>query len=194
MLGLAVIACTACESGVPLEKRAPAVATLVQPWGKVDLARTNSFLVPREARLTVVVIAEGHRPQETLVIQQLKAVLPQYFGPQDLAEEALLREEALQRADQGSADFLLMISLEQWPGGFVDPSASRCPPGREAQCNLASSQTGLKINMQVHDRVNRRMVDLVSARGVLGIQTWFTEDLSPLINDILTRMMGSLAP
>lgn len=188
------MACVACESGVPLEKRAPAVANLILPWGKVVLSRTNAFLLPRESRLTAIVLAEGHKPQEVQLIQQLKKVLPQKFGPQDVVEEALMMQEAMPRAYEGRSNFLLTFSIEQWPGGFEDPDASACPASREEECDTDSSDPGLKINLQVHDVVNGRVVDLITARGVLGMQTWFTEDKSPLINDMLTRMMDSLAP
>lgn len=189
-----IVACAACEGAVPLGKRAPAVASVLQPWGKSEVLRTNGFVLPREARLTVVVIAEGHAPQEIQVLDQLKLQLPQNFGPQDLSKEALLADEAFIRAGEQRSDFLLSFRIERWPGGFVDPAATACPEKRAEECDLSSIDPDLKLTLQVYDVVNDRIVDLMSVTSSLGIQHWLVKDISPLINDTLSRMLQSLVP
>jgi len=125
------LTCVACQGAVSLEQRSPAAATIVQPWGKTELQRRSTFVLPREARLTVAVLAESHAPQELQVLGYLRGLLPLHFGPQDLADEPLMQEEAMQLARQQEADFLLTFRLLRWPGGFVDSAASQCPERRD---------------------------------------------------------------
>ena len=191
---LAALICVACQGAVPLEQRSPAAAALVQPWGKTTLERRSSYVLPGDARLTVAVLADGHNPQEQQVIAYLRGQLPQYFGPQDLAAEPLLFNEALQRAQEAEADFLLTLRVLRWPGGFVDRAASQCPERRADDCKLSSIDPDMQLTLQVYDVVNGRVVDVVSAHASLGIQSWIVEDVSPLVNDTLARMLDSLAP
>lgn len=193
LAGIAVL-CAACESAVPLEKRSPATAALVQPWGKTDIHRTNAFLLPRESRVSVAVIAQGHGPQEKQVLTHLRSLVPQYFGPQDLADEALLTNEAIERAQEARADFLLTFTLQRWPRGFVDPAAVRCPERREDECNKSSIDPDLQIALQVYDVVNDRVIELMVARASLGVQSWLEKDISPLLDDTLGRMFTTLVP
>lgn len=194
-LGALAVLLVGCQSGaVSLEKRSPAVASVVQPWGKTEIQRRNAFVLPREAKLTVAVLAEGHAPQETQVLGHLTSVLPQYFGPQDIADEPLMADEALARAHSEQADFLITVRLHRWPGGFVDPAASRCPERRAEECELATVDPDMKLALQVYDVVNGRVVDLMVADATLGMQSWVSDDVSPLIVDTLSRMVDSLAP
>lgn len=184
-----------CQNGaVSLEKRSPAMASVVQPWGKTEIQRRNAFVLPREARLTVAVLAEGHAPQEAQVLAHLRSVFPQYFGPQDIAGEPLMADEALARAHRESADFLVTVRLHRWPGGFVDPRASACPERRAEECELSTVDPDMKLALQVYDVVNDRVVDLMVADATLGVQSWVSDDVSPLIVDTLSRMVDSLAP
>lgn len=190
-----IAACVGCQSGaVPLEKRSPALASVVQPWGKTEIQRRNGFVLPREAKLSVVVLAEGRAPQEAQVLGHLKSIVPQYFGPQDVANEPLMTDEATSRAQQSEADFLVTVRLHRWPGGFVDEGASRCPERRQKECDLSSVDPDMKLALQVYDVVNGRIVDLVTADATLGMQSWVFDDISPLIVDTLSRMMSALAP
>lgn len=193
-VSVVTVTCVACQGGVSLEQRSPVVANIVQPWGKTDLQRSSTFVLPREARLTVAVLAESHAPQELEVLGHLRGQLPLYFGPQDLADEPLLRDEAMQRARQQEADFLLTFRLLRWPGGFVDSAASQCPDHRAKACELSTLDPDMKLALQVYDVVNGRVVDVVTAHASLGIQSWVVEDVSPLVNDTLARMLDSLAP
>lgn len=191
--GLALLV-TACQDAVSLGQRSPAAANVVQPWGKSEIQRSNDFVLPRDSRLTVAVIAEGHGPQETRVLGHLRTVLSQYFGPQDLAPEALLPDEATLRAQEQRADFVLTFRLIRWPGGFVDPAAYSCPKRRRDECDMTTIDPDMKMTLQVYDVVNGRVVDLLTANTSLGVQSWLVEDNSPLIDDTLSRMLDSLAP
>lgn len=194
LMSMAVMACVACQNSVSLDQRSPAVASIVQPWGKTELKRSSSFALPREARLTVAVLAESHAPQELQVLGFLRGQLPLHFGPQDLADEPLMYDEAMQRAGQQEADFLLTLRLLRWPGGFVDATASPCPERRAEACELSTIDPDMKLVLQVYDVVNGRVVDVITAHASLGIQSWVFEDVSPLVNDTLARMLESLAP
>lgn len=188
------LTCVACQGAVSLDQRSPAVATIVQPWGKTELQRSGTFVLPREAQLTVAVVAESHAPQELQVLGYLRGQLPLYFGPQALADEPLMLEEAMQLARQQEADFLLTFRLLRWPGGFVDSASSQCPERRAEACELSTIDPDMKLTLQVYDVVNGRVVDSVTAHASLGIQSWVVEDVSPLVNNTLARMLDSLAP
>ncbi len=195
LVGAVVMAGAGCQSGaVPLATRSPAMASVVQPWGNTEIQRRSSFVLPREAKLTAVVLAEGHAPQETRVLAHFRSILPQYFGPQDIAPEPLMADEAIERARRQEADFLLTIQLHRWPGGFVDPAASSCPERREDECDVASVDPDMKLALQVYDVVNQRVVDLMIVDATLGMQSWVFDDVSPLIIDTLSRMVEALAP
>lgn len=195
LVGVFALASAGCQSGaVPLATRSPAMANVVQPWGNTEIQRRTSFVLPREAKLTAVVLAEGHAPQESRVLAHFRSILPQYFGPQDIASEPLMAEEAMERARRQEADFLLTIRLHRWPGGFVDPAASACPERREDECDASSVDPDMKLAMQVYDVVNQRVVDLMIVDASLGMQSWVFDDVSPLIIDTLSRMVEALAP